>query len=502
LVSIKINFKKFFMFSQTKKVGKALLYLLVVSGVGIFSGCSHGNRQESSKYGTPQKKPQAWHILGDYARTIREAKPRSDGLKHVDTPALIKKLKELHVTTYYYLVHSAKADWGDLRKEFMPAAQKSGINVYVYLVPPSEGGPEDPYPYGPDYVKWAKVIAKLSLDYSHLKGWVMDDFQNNLDTTFTPSYVKKMQQAAHNINPKLAFWPIVYDYDGTAASPAFHQKYGSYVAGIIFPYLGFYPFLKTYTLKPLEDQLNQITKVWPSQKVVLMVYATKYSAALYPPTKSGVVGALKIGLNYKKHGKLAGVTTYNLHKEPHKTPCNLTHFLQFSVAAADTTMKARTYAQASQKVGVDPKASNYHITFRQEDFYGRHRTGLAHHIKQFLVDGHVVWQKDVASGASNKPMKVSFDLTKYLQGKSNATIAFRLYEKKGVSDRKILVQFAKIQAQGFTVKNADFTSRTGWKLSSTGHELHGTLKSHECDPHRLKHMFQGVKQLYGQWWGK
>src|SRR4051812_45594089 len=69
-------------------------------------------------------------LYGDYGGEIREKKPRADGLLHVDTPKMIRRLKDLKVNTYFYLVWHESSDWDDLRNEFLPAAKKAGIRVW------------------------------------------------------------------------------------------------------------------------------------------------------------------------------------------------------------------------------------------------------------------------------------------------------------------------------------------------------------------------------------
>jgi hypothetical protein len=49
---------------------------------------------------------------------------RPDG--HVDADALLARLKELHVTTYYWLVWHAATDWDDL-KLFLPKAAQANL---------------------------------------------------------------------------------------------------------------------------------------------------------------------------------------------------------------------------------------------------------------------------------------------------------------------------------------------------------------------------------------
>ena len=73
--------------------------------------------------------------LADYDSELRLPNGR------VDTDAMVKRLKELGVTTYYWLIWHAATDWDDL-KVFLPKASQAGIEVWVYLVPPSESPPK------------------------------------------------------------------------------------------------------------------------------------------------------------------------------------------------------------------------------------------------------------------------------------------------------------------------------------------------------------------------
>lgn len=193
-------------------------------------------------------------------------------------------------------------------------------------------------------MKWAQVLAQLSLRYSNLIDWTIDDFEgSNLVDPFTPDYVKQMQKAARKINPKFTFKPIVYSY---TVSNDFARKYGPYIDGIIFPYKGF------YEVKSLQNQLDRIAELFRTKTVVLMVYATKHSSTIYPPPTSYVHNALQIGLNYKykKHWKLAGVTAYYLKISPKKEPCGaLSHGLIF-YKNMYTLAPNGTYAKVSQEV--------------------------------------------------------------------------------------------------------------------------------------------------------
>jgi hypothetical protein len=153
----------------------------------------------------------------------------------VDCDALLGRLKELHVTTYYWLVWHARTDWDDL-KLFLPKAAQANLQVWVYLVPPSESPPKegDLYsePYRLDYGRWAEEIARLSLQHTNLTGWVIDDFYAN-HAVFTPAAVRDMQKRAKGINPRLVFLPLMYF--GEIRRP-FVEDYREVIDGVVVAY--------------------------------------------------------------------------------------------------------------------------------------------------------------------------------------------------------------------------------------------------------------------------
>ena len=160
-----------------------------------------------------------------------DSEPRlADG--HVDGDTLLSRLKELHVTTYYWLVWHARTDWDDL-KLFLPKAAQANLQVWVYLVPPSESPPKegDRYsePFRLDYGRWAEEIARLSLQHTNLTGWVIDDFYAN-HAVFTPTAVRDMQKRAKGINPRLVFLPLMYF--GEIRRP-FVEDYREVIDGVV-----------------------------------------------------------------------------------------------------------------------------------------------------------------------------------------------------------------------------------------------------------------------------
>ncbi|MDA0712220.1 MAG: hypothetical protein O3B73_18630, partial [bacterium] len=167
-------------------------------------------------------------VIADYDAEVRSADGR------VDVPTLISRLKALNVNSYFYLVWHRDTDWEDL-KIFLPAARDAGIDVWVYLVPPSESPPHTQRfsePFRLDYARWAEEIARLSLSFSNLKAFVIDDFWANR-SFFSPSYLETMRLRAGAINPELMFWPLMYY--GEIDRP-FVEAYGVLIDGVVAAY--------------------------------------------------------------------------------------------------------------------------------------------------------------------------------------------------------------------------------------------------------------------------
>ena len=61
-------------------------------------------------------------------------------------------------------------------------------------------------PFGLDFISWAKEIANLSLRYSNLQGYQIEDFQENVNLGFfNQNYIDSISIKGISINPKLKF---------------------------------------------------------------------------------------------------------------------------------------------------------------------------------------------------------------------------------------------------------------------------------------------------------
>ena len=264
----------------------------------------------------------------------------------------------------------------------------------------------------------------------------MDDFASNL-ATFTPEYTAAMRSAARRINPALEFFPVLYRRDYV---PAFLSAYAGHFDGAIFPYtVDFDDF------EGVAATLQQIrAAVEPfGLHLILMVYATKMSVAQYPPSAPYVAGALRAGLAAAKRGEIRGVVTYAMAKEFQVDACGFAHHLNL-VVPSETPTRVGDFVSATQAVRIDARADTHQLRFFEQDSYPAGTAG--YHFKQLLVNGKTVWSVDVAADPALTWTEHTFDLTPYVKGTSRATIAFRLYDEKGVSNFGVRMSIAGMSA--------------------------------------------------------
>jgi hypothetical protein len=326
--------------------------------------------------------------LADYAADLRLPNGR------VDTDLMVRRLDDLHVTTSYWLIMSAATDWDDL-KLFLPKAAKAHLQVWVYLVPPSESAPIEgtlyPEPFRLDYQRWAEEIAKLSLQHPNLTGWAIDDFYQN-HALFTPAYVGEMRRRSRSVNPKLTFFSLMY-------FPEIDRKFVDDYRGVIDGVVVAYP----------RDRID-IDRAW----------AILNDAALANPGELSFPG--------------------------------------------ETTSRPGDFVMVSHSARVLPGASHW-LTFRQRD-NSYHGPTAGCHFKQALIDGAVVWEEDVA-GCTESWQDVAVNVGPYVAGKTNVTVAFRLFDKKGAGNYGIRCEFARLESQGLQI-GAGFLQPAAWQVSRQG----------------------------------
>lgn len=428
---------------------------------------------------------------------IREEEARADGFRHIDTPAMIARLEQMHVTTYTYGIWDMATDWDDLRKEFAPAAQRAGIDIQVYLVPPSECFLNEERhlagrcsrPFKMDYVRWAKEIAKLSVKYPNITSWAIDDFLvgENGDL-FTRDYLQDIRDAQDAINPGLKWYVTLYYGQINAENVDIIEDT---LDGVIYPYVGFH----NNTIDPtwLERRLDGAHDVLqPSGlELVLLVYTGRFLDGMIHPTGDYVTEVMRRAKPYLLDGRITGIVAYGapVRIDQHQPSRDyLAHSgkgrLSLSVGNFTSTPDGAN-TSASQRVIVDPDAKRKTLTFRHHDPDAEgDLTG--YQFKQVLVDDTVVWDQDVSEDPGQTWLRTTLDLTEELAGKTSATLTFRLAHKKGVGWWPLDFAVDDVRAHGMKVRNGGFESKRSWELSRTYPGLQPYIEIyHENRPTRI-----------------
>jgi hypothetical protein len=410
---------------------------------------------------------------------VRERVPRSDGYRHIDTPLLVARLKQEGLNTYTYVVWDSPTDWPDLVNEFAPAAEKAGIKVWVYVVPPSEcfrdavpvkrGRCSEPFEL--DYVAWATAVAQLSVQHPNVVAWAIDDFPlGNNAQLFTPEYMQRMADAQDAINPHLGFYTTAYL--GQLTDPNFYPRYAPYIDGVIYPYLGG-DGANNVDASEVATNLNAVLAHTGSSGlgVEFLAYTGRFLATSLSPTASYLTKVFDAAQPYLADGRIMGFNFYGLplaDSEGVSADNRAAHGLgrlSLSLAGGVGT-SAGNFAQAAQSVTVDPNASSYTLRFVDWDQFGPDVALQGYHIKQVLVDGSVAWSQDTYGPGGETWQDDTVDLTAALRGKTSATLAFRLYEQNGVGDYAIDLGIDDVSGSGFTIRNGGFESDQDWTLSN------------------------------------
>ncbi|HZM77637.1 MAG TPA: hypothetical protein VFC19_18110 [Candidatus Limnocylindrales bacterium] len=431
-------------------------------------------------------------VRASYAAAIRGTD------NHIDAAATIARLQAMNANTYAYLV-LRDTDWGDLQSAFAAAAQAAGITLWIYLVPPSECPPDTTcsgyLPYKKDYAAWGRAIATLAVQYPVVKAWAIDDFNAN-SGFFTPAYTGQIRAAARAISPTLDLYPVVYY---TALTQSFVDSYGSVIDSVIFPYRDD-PLRNTQWTGTLRAQLDTVSQrlATKGRKPILMVYATTLSNTVLPPDVAYVRTLTTIGMQYTAAGTIAGVIQYALPLTPGRPlGANQSHgsglgALVFTVRA-DQATTAGSYAAAVATVRLNSGSTSCRMVLWHSD-NRQTSSPIGYHIKQAIVGGTLVWQRDVASEETAWYTSAPLELAPYFSNGA-AALTLRLWEKAGVSNYHVTVRFDDITLTGCSVSNPTFETAGGWTLSRGGNG--GVLGSvYTYDPAYSTTVLNAVAQLY------
>jgi hypothetical protein len=111
-----------------------------------------------------------------------------------------------------------------------------------------------------------------------------------------------------------------------------------------------------------------------------------------------------------------------------------------------------------------PFGNRQSLTFLERDDFNGPTDG--YHFKQLLINGSVVWEEDVAGG-TNDWREVKVDVSEHARGKANTTVAFRLLDKKGVSNFGVRWRLKDLHGEGLKL-SASLEVPARWKLEQRG----------------------------------
>jgi hypothetical protein len=227
-----------------------------------------------------------------------------------DVDEMISRLKDLGVNCYTYLIDTHSKNELAALPDFCSKAEKEGIEVWVFLVPPTEApiNKNKPKiiiedlkypPYDMDYLKWTENIAKISLEHSNLTLLMIDDFSSNLKF-FTIDYTKKIYELIKKINPELFLGGCVY-----------HEVLKTLVDRGYLPYLdaflwGYQHNIKLYpdagiSAESFAGEIKEYKKYCPGKILIPCIYFTKHSSWTEDrPTKEYLEEAVKIAFKETK----------------------------------------------------------------------------------------------------------------------------------------------------------------------------------------------------------
>lgn len=438
---------------------------------------------------------------------IREAEPRSDGYRHLDTPTTLGRLRELNLNHYCYGIWDSPTDWDDLRAEFLPAAADAGIDVWPYIVPPSETREDGraSRPFVTDYVGWATAIAELSLEYPNLTAWSIDDFEFDVNAElFTPEYMTRMRRAQDAVNPGLGF--LTCAYWRAATSESFLDTYAPFVDGIVYPFLDG-PNDNTVVASSLPGCLDAILAVTKPRDLalVLLVYAGRFLDSPAQPHEDYVAEAVRIGMEYAARGDIAGVTAYGTPLDTLPAPRSDNAALygdgRLALVSSTAPVTAGSHVAASAAVTVDPGAPRHELSFwHTRRFLARSLGEPGDLALQVLVDDSLVWSCDVFDESwlglwiQGRSGQGPVDLSHVFRGITRATLTFRLVALRAFDGFTVDVGVDHVESIGFDVPDPGFERTDVWRITSTGGPLVGRIDVHVED--RPSRVFDAVRTAF------
>lgn len=424
-------------------------------------------------------------MLGDFAAPVW-LPGYVNGVHKIDVDATLDALEEAHVNTYAYILSGlphygdgktgpdviTASQWADF-PAFADAAAERGIDVYLYMPPPSIGylsnKPPRPdqepgiEPFGWDYIGWAEAVAEVAADHPNVGGLMIDDFNSNTrfenspyKFAFTPDYVKQMSAAARAKDTDFKIYGVIYQPSLDVAA-----QFRGALDGIIFPYRGetSTPGTADPSTARSEGEVYGDLSHCATGPLCMQFTASGDSAE---GDSAGITRSIDVSAG-------AHTLTMSLNNDDYLNPCGDGRCFEFSMETYHPTQDGDYYA-ITQQVDITD-AGPHSLSVWVAD--GSRRDVPGYQFFQALVNGKVVAERD-ASG-TNDPERLEADVTDIIGDATTAEITFRLFNPKGVTNFGNLTWIDDVKLTGATVRDADFDDRRSgaWTPSNRGPQMKG-----------------------------
>jgi hypothetical protein len=209
---------------------------------------------------------------------------------------------------------------------------------------------------------------------------------------------------------------------------------------------------------------------------------------------------LRSGMDALRNNRIQGLITYVLHKvwfpevKEHLARTGKGYASVF--VAPNNLTRTGTSAGFQQSVRLFP-SSRYRLTFSYMSVYPDQVSNSqlsGQYQMQVWADRQIVWQKDLVTQDRERWEEQTVDLTRYLKGKTSATITLCLTRLKNGRPAWIYMGFDRLRPEGFVMDNSDFEADGSWTAFSTSPGMIPSIL--RFDPGRRFRVYMTVVRLY------
>jgi hypothetical protein len=202
----------------------------------------------------------------------------------------IKALLEKGFVEYYFVMTDFKnSNAKEITEKLLTSADKTGLQILIILLPPSEGGPYGNY----DWEGWIHYFNNLKGEHESFKGFTIDDFNwisTRNDTKFKRNVdymmYSNLSEALYEKKEDVHFYPVIY-FEGEKTKTVI-KEYSRFTDGVIMASACY------YNITNLKGNLLTFSKMFDNKPIRYVVYPTityNYSRYNYDPPSDQLIMA-------------------------------------------------------------------------------------------------------------------------------------------------------------------------------------------------------------------